>query len=286
MSFPRPMQKVQDWLTQQWVIVRGRKIDPNECIWLMGPFGNSEIVGESFINELAANEKLTISRETTLGGLIPDMASLNLPEAQRLKVLPEVVDFYENTARYNLQFSVRWNLLFKGFGILISKLFSNRLGQLNIPIANSTTHSELDSKIIALAEPDSGKTKYTFWLRSIKSSGDPIYSGVYGVGTLPSGIACIKAVFPLPNGNATVMMTPAVGPNGELILESSGKEFGDAGFYFLLKDSKGDHWAHYVKSFRDRLTINATNGKLAAEQVLTLWRKEVLRFNYNIEPKK
>lgn len=158
--------------------------------------------------------------------------------------------------------------------------------QLNIPTTSAKTVHALNSELISLVEPASKNVKYTFWIRSIQSSGQPVYSGVYGLSTLPSGETCVKAVFPLPNGNATVLLTPSVAQNGELILESSGKKFGDAGFYFLLKDSKGEYWAQYIRSFRDRLTLRlADDGSLAAEQVLTLWKKEVLRFNYIIERK-
>jgi hypothetical protein len=280
------MQKIQDWLTQQWVIIWGRKINPIEFSWLIGPFGNLDVISENFVNEFAAKEKLTIEREAKTGGLILSINSLNLSNIERSNLSCQVIDFYENTAKYDLYFSVKWNPLFKGFGVLISRLFSNRLRQLNIPTANSKDFHALKSELISLAEPDSNKVKYTFWLRSIKSSGQPVYSGVYGISTLPSGKTCIKAVFPLPNGNATVLMTPSVGKNGELILESSGKKFGDAGFYFLLKDSKGEYWAQYIRSFRDRLILRSTNGSLSAVQVLTLWQKEVLRFNYKIEQKK
>lgn len=285
MRFAYPMQKIQDWLTQQWVIIWGRKINPTEFSWLIGPFGNLNVIGEDFVNEFAAKEKLTIEREAETGGLIPSIISLNLSEIERSNLSCQVIDFYENTARYNLHFCVKWNPLFKVFGFLISRLFSNRLRQLNIPTANSKKFHALKSELISLAEPASNKVKYTFWIRSIKSSGQPVFSGVYGVSTLPSGQACIKAVFPLPNGNATVLMTPTVSKNGELILEASGKGFGDAGFYFLLKDSKGEYWAQYIRSFRDRLILRSTNGSLSAEQVLTLWQKEVLRFNYKIEQK-
>lgn len=285
MRFAYPMQKVQDWLTQQWVIFRGRKINPTEFPWLIGPFGNLSFIGENFVNEFAAREKLTIHRDAQAGGLIPSISSLNLSETERSKLSSQVIHFYENTARYDLCFSVKWNPLFKIFGVLISRLFSNRLGQLNIPTENSKSFHALKSELITLADPANNEVKYTFWLRSVKSSGQPLYSGVYGIGTLPSGKTCIKAVFPLPNGNATVIMTPNVDANGELILESSGKKFGDAGFYFLLKDSRGAYWTQYIKSFRDRLIISSINGSLSAEQVLTLWHKEILRFKYKIEEK-
>jgi len=80
-------------------------------------------------------------------------------------------------------------------------------------------------------------------------------------------------------------MNPNVGKNGELILDSSGKKFGDAGFYFLLKDSKGDYWSQFISSFRDKLIIGSEKDLILAEQTLTLWHLKVLTFNYSIELK-
>jgi hypothetical protein len=134
-----------------------------------------------------------------------------------------------------------------------------------------------------ISSPNSGKVKYTVWCRSYKSTGQVIYSGIYTTCILPSGETCIKAVFPLLRGNATVIMSPSVGPDGELRLDSSGKKFGDAGFYFLLNDSKGGYWSQYVRSFRDLLIVNSNEVNIYAEQTLTLWRQSVLRFNYEID---
>jgi hypothetical protein len=285
MRFAYPMQKLQDWLTQQWVIFRGRKIEPAEFPWLIGPFGNLDVIGENLINQLAEKESLVIQKETEVKGLIPSIRSLNLSEDDLSKLSSQIIDFYENTVKYDLGFSVKWNPFFRIFGVLIGRLFSNRINQLNIPTRNSKNSEILESKLVALVDPESNELKYTFWIRSIKSTGQPVYSGIYGISTLPAGKTCIKAVFPLPNGNATVLMSASVGRNAELILESSGNKFGDTGFYFLLKDSRGDYWTQYIRSFRDRLIVKSENGCLSAEQILTLWHKEVLRFNYTISKK-
>jgi hypothetical protein len=285
MRFAYPMQKIQDWLTQQWVIMWGRKIDPTKFAWLMGPFGNLDIISEHFVTEFAEKENLVITRNSKLAGLIPSIEALNLTENELARLHIHIIDFYVNTARHDLQIFVKWNSFFRVFGIVINKLFSNRLRQLNIPTRNPQKFEAIESELISLAEPENNNVKYTFWIRSIRSTGQPIYSGVYGISTLPSGKTCIKAVFPLPNGNATVLMTPSVGQNGELILEASGKKFGDAGFYFLLKDSRGEYWAQYIRSFRDRLIVKSTEGSLSAEQVFTLWQKEVVRFSYKIDRK-
>ena len=286
MRFAYPMQKFQDWVTQQWVILRGRQIKPEDFPWLMGPFGNLDAIGEDFIHQFAERENLIIQKDSNAKGIIPSMLKLNLSEAEFSNLSKNVIEFYENTANHNLDFSVKWNPFFKFFGILINKLFSNRINQLNIPTKTIADSETLKSEIINLIDQESKKIKYTFWFRSIESTGQVIYSGVYGISNLPSGKTCVKAVFPLPNGNATVLMIPSVGENGELILDSSGKKFGDAGFYFLLKDSKDEYWSQFINSFRDRLIIGSENDLISAEQTLTLWHIKVLTFNYKIKLKK
>ena len=285
MAFAYPLQKIQDWMTQQWVIFCGRKIEPDQYSWLIGPFGNLQAIDQDFFNQLAAKENLIIEKNKGSQGLIPEMVKLNLPDDDFAILSKEVIAFYENTSDYDLKFSVNWNPFFKFFGLLLSKLFSNRINQLNIPTKSINDSDSLNSEIIVLRSPLSGEIKYTFWYRSIKSSGQVIYSGAYGICTLPSGKSCVKAVFPLPNGNATVIMNPVVGANGELILDSSGRNFGDAGFYFLLKDSKGKYWSQFISSFRDRLVIGTEKDCLSAEQILTLWGLKVLTFNYKIKLK-
>lgn len=285
MALAYPMQRLQDRLTQQWVIVRGRKIDPKEHAWLMGPFGNIGDIGDVFIDQLAAKEGLTVTRNGRSAGLIASIDRLNLPNLERERLHDRVVDFYENTSNYDLAVSVKWNPFFRILGSLTNKLFSDRLNQLHIPTQNSAVPESISSEIITLAEAESDIVKYTFWFRKIESSGRVLYSGVYGTCELPSGKTCIKAVFPLPNGNATVLMVPTVGPAGELKLESAGKTFGDAGFYFLLNDSSGNIWSQFIRSFRDRLMIRAENDEILAEQTLTLFSFRVMVFNYRIRPK-
>jgi hypothetical protein len=124
--------------------------------------------------------------------------------------------------------------------------------------------------------------KYTIWLRKFKSTGKVIYSGIYTTCTLPSSKTCIKAIFPLPKGNATVILKPSVGDKNELILDSSGVKFGDAGFYFLLNDTKGNYWSQYIKSFTDKLIVIEESDNLVARQTLKLWNIKVANFEYRM----
>jgi len=282
MAIPRKNQSLQDWITQQWVILFGRQIDRKEHEWLLGPFGNTNGIGVKFIDQLAEKEQLTIDKKQKDKGLIRSINDLNLSGSDLEKLSDDVIDFYENTANYSFDLKVKWNPIFKFFGILLKILFSNRIEQLNVPIENIKDSKALKSEIIHLRDTKTGEVKRTIWLRTF-ITGEVVYSGVYETCKIPSAQTCIKAIFPLPNGSATVILIPSVGKNGELILESSGKRFGDSGFYFLLNDSRGNIWAKYIKSFEDKLVATSLDGRIAAVQTMTLWNLKVLKFEYNIE---
>ena len=285
MNLAFTMQKFQDWFTQQWVILWGRKINPNDYPWLIAPFGELNGIGEEFMYQLAKKEDLVVARNSTSKGLLSSIHELNLTDHQLENLSKKVIDFYEAPADYDLEFNVKWNPYFSFFGYLVNRLFSQRINQLNIPTKNIVQSEDLVSEIITLNHPQNNKTIYTIWLRKFKNSGKVIYSGIYGTCTLPSGKTCIKAVFPLPKGNATVIMKPCVGLENELILDSNGKQFGDAGFYFLLNDAKHNYWAQFISSFTDQLIVKEKDNHLQAIQTLKLWRCKVSQFTYRIQKK-
>lgn len=281
MNLAYTMQKFQDWFTQQWVIFTGRKFNPTTENWLIGPFGELSGIGEEFITQLAEKENLTIQRNIKSKGLLTSIKQLDLSHEEVKNLSQKVIDFYEKTSNYKLVFYVKWNSFFKPFGFIVNRLFSKRINQLNIPLQNNN-QEKLSSEIIQLIDKNTNELKYTIWLRKVENTGQVIYSGIYGTCKLPSNQTCIKAVFPLPKGNATVIMKPSVGKNNEFILDSSGKKFGDAGFYFLLNDSKNNYWAKFVSSFTDKLVIGENEENLSATQTLKLWNFKISEFNYKI----
>ncbi len=283
MNLAYTMQKFQDWFTQQWVILWGRKINPSDYAWLIGPFGELNGIGEEFIHQLAKKENLIVERNADSKGLIDSISALNLAEEDLNRLSDKVIDFYEKTSNYKLRFHVKWNPFFKLFGYVVNRLFSQRINQLNIPTKNIKDQENLTSEIVELRSIENRQIKYKIWLRKVESTGKVIYSGIYSTCKIPNGTTCIKAIFPLPKGNATVILKPTVGENNELILNSIGKNFGDAGFYFLLNDSLGNFWSQYIKSFTDKLIVSEENGNLNAKQTLRLWNLNVATFKYIME---
>ena len=275
-------QNFQDWITQQWVIFFGKKIIPDQNEWLCGPFGKTDGIGQKFIDQLAINEKLEVVESESKKGLLTSIKQLNLSDKELERLSKEVIDFYENTSNYDFDLKVKWNPFFKFFGGMVKILFSKRIEQLNLPMNNNIKSRELQSEIIHLVDRETKELKRTVWFRAFKDTNEVVYSGVYETCIIPNGKTCLKAVFPLPNGNATVILNPTVGMDGELILNSSGRKIGDSGFYFLLNDSKGNFWTKYIKSFQDKLVVSACNHHVTAIQTLTLWNLKVLEFKYSI----
>src|SRR5262249_52477262 len=92
---------------------------------------------------------------------------------------------------------------------------------------------------------------------------------------------CVKVVFPLPNGNAMVIMRPRVRSDGALSLVSCGERFGDPGFYFTVQASRGEVWARYVPQLRETIDVYAAD-ELRADHAVSMWGATFLRMHYRM----
>jgi hypothetical protein len=278
---------LQDWITQLWVKVSGRSFDPEKEEWLTGPVGSTRIIKDKFIQDLAAREDLTISENEYGSGLIEDMSALGFTEGEKATLNPRITNFYQHTSNYNFEIWSEWCGFFKPFGWLLSVIFSRRLQQLNLPLSSIQSAKGIKSSIIKLKGKRSGETKWTVWFRILKSTQHVIYSGVYTVSSVPniSG-KFLKVIFPLPNGNATVIMRKDVLPDGSLKLTSDGQKFGDNGFYFTLTNHKGKYWARFVKAMHEWITVYEDDEKeLRADHVLQFHGLTFLKLHYKMVEK-
>lgn len=280
-----PSQRLQDWLSQRWVMAMGRRVDPSEIEWLMGPYGYVDVIGDGHIDRLARDEGCDVVRYDRDAGLLGSMGDV-VPGDDLARLHPAISAFYERTADYTLDIWSAWSPVFGLGGRMMRRLYSRRLRQLDLPQDPLDTARGMDSAVIRLIDRETGAVRHTAWHRVLKSSGQVVYSGYYGGCRPPGRSACMKVVFPLPRGNATVVLEPEVRADGGLSLHSRGERFGDPGFYFLLVDKKGRHFAQYVRSFRERIDLDVDDeGVLRTDHVLTLFRRTVLRLHYRITPR-
>jgi len=279
---------IQDKITQIWVKTTGKKINPKEYKWLIGPIGNTDIIKDKFIFKLAEKENLNIHRNIPNSGLLEGMEQIGISEEEKLLLNNKVSDFYENTSNYDIEIWSEWKGFFKPFGKVLSILFSKRLQQLNLPLNSMDTAKGMRSEIIKLKKKDTNETKWTIWYRIIKRTNNVIYSGIYTNCQNPNyDKPLLKVIFPLPNGNATVVMTKRIENDGSLILSSDGKKFGDNGFYFTLTNNKGEYWARFVKSMHEWIHVYEDDENiLRADHNLNFYGIRFLNLHYKMTKKR
>ena len=216
-----------------------------------------------------------------------DFAALAAPDFDPRAVDRSVLEFYRRTSAYELDSWAEWCGLFRPFGALLAALFSRRLQQLNVPLSGLDTSRGVTSDVVQLIDRGTGEVRQTAWVRQLQGSGNVLYAGTYSLAEVPGRRgACVKVVFPLPNGNAIVLMRPVANPDGSLLLVSAGARFGDPGFYFTVAvpGSDGQIWTRYLRALQESIRVYPDRAGLGvrADHVLTLWGATFLRLHYRL----
>jgi hypothetical protein len=281
MNLPSP-QPLQDWLTQLWNIQLGRKCTPEDETWLISPISETTEIGSNLITQIATRENLQIDETSVQVGLVNSFEKFtHLP----YPIHPLIQDFYQRTSEYDMDVWTQWSRGFSVFGQWVKILFAKRIMQLNLPSNPLDTAHGMNSKIIKLKDA-SGAVKYTVWLRHIKKTNEVIYLGLYSIIQLPNGEPCVRVSFPLPHGSATVILRLKTTAQGNLELLSKGDDYGQPGFYFLVRDSQGQYWKHFLKSFTERIYVYVDKeGELRTDHSMSLWGLTAFRLHYRLQPK-
>jgi len=261
----------------------GRTVHPSEVPWLHGPFG-SDYIGDKPYEECARNENLTVERRSTEGGLIPNFELLASERFDVARVDPRVRHFYEHTARYRMD--VWAETIFPaslGLSLLVTTI-SRKVNQLNFPLRVLETAKGVDSEIVLLREPR-GSIRYVGWYRRIVATGRSIYTGFYMVARAPfDDRAAVKVVFPMPHGNATVLLRPQLSASGEFELTSDGETFGDVGFYRVDRRPDGNWRVWHVRSLKEQFRVYLDGeGTLRCDHQVRFWGMRVLNLHYRLE---
>ena len=235
-----------------WLFGRARRRTDME--WLAGPTGGKTI-GDAAYREVCDAEGLTIERHARDGGLVPSFEQLRSPAFDPTKVHPLVREFYEHTTEFAMDV---WSRTYFPANLamwLLVKTISRQVNQLNFPLSPLDTAHGMVSEIISMRRPD-GTVRYTGWFRTLAKGNDVLYTGFYMTERSPTlGVPCVKVVFPMPNGNATVVLRPEVASDGALILDSSGRTFGDAGFYRMQRMSGDRLRVWQIKTLKEHFRV-------------------------------
>jgi hypothetical protein len=273
-----------DWVTQRWVQLTGQRVSLSSEPWLAGPIASTTGITSEYFASLASAENLRLHHSDNATGIVSDFDSLRGASFEPSAVEPSVVHFYEQTSAYELDAWAEWCGVFRPFGWLLAVLFSRRLQQLNVPLSSLDTSKGLSSEVLQFSDPATGAPRYTAWFRRLHGTGDVLYAGFYSICSLPDRPdPCVKVVFPLPNGNAIVIMRTESRADGSFVVTSAGKRFGEPGFYFTLRADSGTVWARYVRALRESIHVfPAEKGSVRADHVLTYFGATFLRLHYRM----
>lgn len=275
---------LSDWLTQRWVQFTGQRVTLASEPWLAGPIAPTTGIGPDYFANLAAKEGLFLERSDGATGIIASFMMLHGNSFEASNIHPSVARFYEQTSAYELDAWAEWCGVFRPFGWLLAVLFSRRLQQLNVPLSGLDTSRGITNEVLQFLEPTTRLPRYTAWFRRLLGTGNVLYAGFYSICTLPGDTnPCVKVVFPLPNGNAIVIMRTECLKDGSFVITSSGADFGQPGFYFTVHGGSGIVWARYVRALRESIHVFPDeNTHLRADHVLTFFRATFLRLHYRM----
>jgi hypothetical protein len=248
----------------------------------MGPLGGKTI-GDAPYREVAEEEGLTVERSAQDGGLVPTFEQLRSDSFDPDRAHPLVREFYEHTTRFAMDV---WSQTYFpaniGLWLLVTTI-SRQVNQLNFPLSPLDTARGLASEIISLRRAD-GTVRYTGWFRTLGAEARVLYTGFYMTERAPQAPGpCVKVVFPMPRGNATVVLRPELRPDGSLILDSSGKRFGDAGFYRVHAHGKDRVRVWHVRSLKEHFHVFVDDrGVLRCDHSVKFLGMPVLKLHYKI----
>lgn len=272
-----------DRLTRTWWRIVGREVDlSGDHHWLDAPMSSESWVADRWLGEYAASIGGEITSDGS--GLLADVRALDGPGFSADRLRPEVVDFYEQTARWRMEVWAGWSWWARVPGALIARWFGRRVGQLAIPTDPLAVAHGMDSRVSVVVD-DHGARRGACWHRTLRGTGEVVYSGFYSVRQLPGrDRPSIHVAFPLEHGNVQVFLRPEVGPDGSLVLRSGAGPFGHDGAYVVVR--------HGRRTFAARVPLHEVfsvhldgEGVLRTDHTLRLWAARAVVLHYRLEPR-
>lgn len=273
-----------DRTTRGFWRVTGRPVDlAGSERWLAAPTSGSSTVGDGWLQTAAEALAGSVHEQSGHAGLLADMAQLDGAGFRAAELRPEIRDFYQHTSDWRMEVWTQWTMVFQPAGELISRLFGRRVQQLALPTRPLDVAHGMDSRVIPIVDA-AGDQLAAGWLRTLRSTGEYVYSGCYSTRLLPgSRQPSVHVAFPLEAGNVQVFLRPRVLPGGALELSSPGGGFGENGAYVVVADRGHTHASRAPIRETFRVYVD-DEGVLRTDHLLCLWRTPAVRLHYKLTP--
>jgi hypothetical protein len=264
-----------------WRLV-GREVDlGGRESWLNAPVSSSPKVTDGWLEAEAARHGGVLDPDDRRAGLLPSMTLLDGPGFDSQRLRPEIRDFYEHTAAWQMEVWTGWSPLFWPAGELVARLYGRRVEQLALPMRPLDVAHGMDSRVTPIRD-HRGTQVAAAWMRTLRSSGRHVFSGSYSARTLPDADRpSVHVAFPLESGNVQVFLRPSVTDDGGLVLESPPGRFGQDGAYVVVRDGR-DYAARAPLHETFRVHVDH-HGVLRTDHELRLGKAWAVRLHYKLE---
>ncbi|WP_028652489.1 hypothetical protein [Nocardioides halotolerans] len=261
----------------------GREVDLGGAeAWLDAPMSRSPEVTDEWLEAEAARHGGVLAQDDPRAGLLESMGLLDGSGFDAGGLRPEIRDFYEHTAAWQMEVWTGWSPVFWPGGELVARLFGRRVEQLALPMRPLDVAHGMDSRVTPIRDGD-GAQLAAAWMRTLRGSGRRVFSGSYSARTLPGADRpSVHAAFPLESGNVQVFLRPSLVDDGGLVLESPSGRFGQDGAYVVVRDGGRDHAARVPLHETFRMYVDP-HGVLRTDHELRLWGAWAVRLHYKLE---
>ncbi|MDP3894865.1 hypothetical protein [Nocardioides sp.] len=276
------MPHIQDLWSRKFWQLTGRKVDlEGRERWLDAPVSRSPRVSTEWLEAEAARHGGVLGAEDPRAGLLPTMAALDGPGFDAALLHPDIRDFYEHTAAWQMEVWTGWSPLFWPAGELVSRLWGRRVEQLALPMRPLDVARGMDSRVTPIRDSRDAQVAAA-WTRTLRGDGRPVFSGAYSARTLPGAARpSVHVAFPLESGNVQVFLRPSVLADGGFLLESPSGRFGEDGAYVVVRD-RGAHAARVPLHETFHMYVDA-HGVLRTDHELRVWAAPAVRLHYKLE---
>lgn len=280
------LANIINYFIQLWIRITGKTFTKAEAPWLFGPYEEDNLIGNEFYERFAKTNKLVVERNVKDSGLMPDFTLLDGVHFKSEDSHNLVKLFYENTSNYKMEIWSQWYGYFSVGAKLLIGIVSKQIEQLNIPLNSIDTSRGMSSEIIKLNDAD-GQQQYACWFRKLIATDKIVYAGFYTTTIIPKYDGrCVKVVFPLPKGNAVVILKPVNYPDGSFSLISDGKSIGEPGYYRVHYLSPDKIKVRYLPMHEDIHLFVDKDGVLRTDHVFKFHNKKLLHLHYKVLDKK
>ena len=100
---------------------------------------------------------------------------------------------------------------------------------------------------------------------------------------MPASVS--RLYFRCTKGNTTVVLEPIARFDGSLELSSSGRRFGDPGYYRVLQVDRATKKIRLIRALKESIHVYVDDqGALRTDHIFRFWNLEMLRLHYKISP--